>query len=67
MTLTLKDLKDRLSKMEETYLLELLDIDSTQLVEKFEDVIEERFDEFLGELEEGFDPQEDDDWAINPD
>ena len=56
MELTMKDLKERLAKMEETYLLELLDIKSEDLVDRFGDTIEDRFDDLLSEIEEGFDP-----------
>ncbi len=49
---TLCDLLDRLGQMEETYLLELLGLDSRMLVERFADVIEENFDKFESELEE---------------
>ena len=69
MELTLKDLKDRLAKFEETYLVELLGITSSDLVEKFEELIEEKFDDLFAELEEGFDiraNEEDDDGGPNP-
>lgn len=52
MSLTLEELKDRLCRIEETLLLEILDIDSEQLVEKFEDRIVEKFDELEEEFAE---------------
>ena len=50
--LTLVELKAKLADMEETYLLELLQLKSEDLVNRFEDIIEDRFDELMGELEE---------------
>jgi hypothetical protein len=50
--LTLVDLMDRLRKMEETALLELLDLSSEEIVDRFWDVIEVNYDELLRELEE---------------
>ena len=41
--------------MEETYLLELLGINSSDLVDKFDELIEEKFEDLFSELEEGFD------------
>lgn len=52
MELTLEELKEKLSKCEETYLMELLQLTSGDLVDHFEDFIEEHFDELCGELEE---------------
>jgi hypothetical protein len=43
---------DRLRKMEETALLELLDLSSEEIVDRFWDVIEVNYDELLRELEE---------------
>lgn len=47
--------------MEETYLLELLGITSQDLVDKFEELIQDKFDDLFGELEEGFDVRAEED------
>ncbi len=52
MSLTLEEVKERLKKLDETSLLELLNITSDQLVERFEDLIEDREDYFIKDLEE---------------
>lgn len=52
MSLTLEEIKERLKKLDETSLLELLNITSDQIVERFEDLIEEREDYFIRDLEE---------------
>ena len=44
------DIKAKLKRIDEISLLEVLEIDSEMLVERFEDVIEDKFDE----LEEDF-------------
>lgn len=45
MSLTLSEICERLKQVDEVSLLELLEIDSEQLVEKFQDRIEDRADE----------------------
>ena len=54
--LTLVEIKERLAKQDEVAILELLQIDSEQLVDKFGDEIEERYDllvlEFEGDIDE---------------
>ena len=50
--ITLVELKAKLADMEETYLLELLQLKSEDLVDRFEDIIEDRFEELIGEIEE---------------
>lgn len=52
MSLTFEDIKDRLKRLDELTLLEVLDISSEEIVDRFEDFIEERFDHFEQELEE---------------
>lgn len=52
METTLRDLCQRLATLEETFLLELLGIDSEMLVDRFEDIIEDRADYLLSELEQ---------------
>lgn len=55
MAITLEELKERLTKEDEVDLLEILNIDSEKLVEKFTDEIEERFTQL--EEEFGFDEE----------
>lgn len=55
MTLTLVELCDKLKEIEETILLEKLNITSEDLVVKFEDLIEESFDKFSEEYEDEYD------------
>ena len=51
--LTLSDMKDRMSQtLSELDVLELLEITTDQLVERFEDLIQERFDYIQQQLEE---------------
>jgi hypothetical protein len=42
MTLTLNDLKDLLKALDEVTLLELLDLKSEDIVDRFEDLIEDK-------------------------
>jgi hypothetical protein len=51
MALTIHDLKDRLKQINEVDLLELLDISSEDLVERFIDLIEDNFDKLEKEVE----------------
>lgn len=55
MTMTLVDLYERLSKLEETYLVELLDLTSDKIVAAFGEYIEDNYDRLEAELEEGLD------------
>ena len=52
MSLTLVELKERLKKLDETILCEVLNISSEELVERFEDVIEENFEELEEDLDD---------------
>lgn len=47
MSLTFKDVKDQLSMLDEVLVLEVLDINSTELVERFEDKIEDKLDQIV--------------------
>jgi hypothetical protein len=47
MSLTFKDVKDQLSMLDEVLVLETLDINSTELVERFEDKIEDKLDQII--------------------
>ena len=52
MSLTIPDICDKLKDYDEVTLLERLDISSEEIVEKFIDKIEERYEEFVIELQE---------------
>lgn len=47
-----KDLCERLKKLDEVTLMEVLDLSSEDLVDRFEDVIEERFDLLVAGMED---------------
>lgn len=51
MSLTFEELKERLAMLDEVTLLELLNIHSVDLVERFEDVIEDKQDKLEREIE----------------
>lgn len=51
MNLTFNELKDRLKQIDEVSLLELLNIHSDDLVERFEDYIEDKQEELMKEVE----------------
>ena len=51
MALTLIEIKDRLKQIDEVDLLELLEISSEDLVERFVDLIEDNFDKLEKEVE----------------
>lgn len=50
--LTLTEVKEWLKRLEETILLEVLDINSEDIVERFDDKIEEKYEILSEELEE---------------
>lgn len=52
MEFTLEELKERLAMLDEVLLLELLDIHSDELVEAFEDKIEEQQDKLKRMLDD---------------
>lgn len=52
MALTYAELMERLKKVDEVSLLEILDISSEDIVAKFVDKIEERMSELMEELED---------------
>lgn len=54
---TWSEVLEKLSRIDEVSLLELLEINSEQIVDRFQDVIEERYDELYYRLE---DEQEED-------
>ena len=50
-SLTFEELKERLAMLDEVTLLELLNIHSEDLVQRFEDVIEDKQDKLEREIE----------------
>lgn len=52
MSLTLIDLADRLKKLPEIDLLEVLEISSEDLVDRFMDRIEDKYDDLVDDLED---------------
>lgn len=50
--LTLVDVSDRLKRLDEVTLLEVLEISAEDIVERFQDFIEENFDTLSKELED---------------
>ena len=53
MSLTLEELKEKIIEtLDEVSILEILDIKAHELVERFEDKVEERMNILLSELEE---------------
>ena len=51
MSLTVPDIMDKLKQMDEVTLLEILEINSEQLVDRFADVIEDKADLLEEDLE----------------
>lgn len=52
MALTLTDIKERLLRFDEVTLLEILHISSEDIIDRFEDIIQERADELEEELQD---------------
>lgn len=52
MSLTLRDIMERMAQLDEITLLEVLDISSEELVERFADKIENKFDDLEIDLED---------------
>lgn len=50
-SMTLEELKEKLSEIEETALVDLLGITSEDIVEAFTDLIDEKFDKLEKEIE----------------
>lgn len=44
MTLTIPEIKDRLKQLDEVTLLEILSITSEDIIERFEDIVEDKAD-----------------------
>lgn len=51
MNLTFEELKEKLQRVDEVTLLELLEIRSEDIVDRFEDYIEEQQDKLMREIE----------------
>jgi len=51
MNITFEELKEKLKRVDEVALLELLEIRSEDIIERFDDFIEEQQDRLLRELE----------------
>ncbi len=52
MSLTLRDIMERMATLDEITLLEVLDITSEELIERFADKIEDRFEDLERDLDE---------------
>ena len=50
--MTLEELKERLRALDETHVLELLQLESHDLVDRYEDIIINKFSELENEIEE---------------
>jgi hypothetical protein len=50
--ITLQELKERLTQLDEISLMELLEINSEDLVNRFADIIENNYEYFSGEFDE---------------
>lgn len=50
--LTQKEVRDKLKKLDETTLLEILEITSEEIVDRFDDKIEEKEEYFINDLDE---------------
>ena len=57
--LTLKELQERLKRLDELSLLELLDVTSEEIVEMFVDRIEDNFDQLVDEVDYDGEDEED--------
>ena len=52
MSLTLRDIMERMARLDEITLLEVLNISSEEIVERFADKIEDKFDELEIDLDD---------------
>lgn len=52
MTTTLTELQEKLKRLDEVTLLETLNISSEELVDRFSDIIENKYDELLPQVED---------------
>lgn len=54
--LTISEVNERLLRLDEVSLLEVLDVSSEDIVERFQDLIESKYDTLVGELEDDYNP-----------
>jgi len=54
MSMTLEELKEHLQALDETILVELLQLDSATLVERYEDIIINKFSDLEEQLEDKY-------------
>lgn len=52
MSLILEELKEKLKRIEETILLEILEINSEDIVERYTDLIEDNFEQLEEDLQD---------------
>ncbi len=52
MAMTFEEVRERLKRIDEVLLLEVLNINSEDIVERFADIIEDKLEELESELEE---------------
>lgn len=52
MSLTLRDIMERMAKLDEITLLEVLNISSEEIIERFADKIEDKFEELEIDLDD---------------
>lgn len=57
MAMTFEEIKERLKRLDEILLLEVLEISSEDIVERFSDLIEDKLEELESELEEIYDEE----------
>jgi hypothetical protein len=50
MNLTIDELKDKLMQFDETTIIELLDLTSADILDRFEDVIQDKYDTLVKEI-----------------
>ena len=50
MNLTIDELKDKLMQFDETIIIELLDLTAQDILDRFEDIIEEKYDILVKEI-----------------
>jgi len=50
MNLTLVELKEKLSLLDELVVLELLDLTSIDILDRFEDIVEDNYDQLIKEI-----------------
>jgi hypothetical protein len=50
MNLTIDELKEKLMQFDETSLIELLDLTSADILDRFEDVIQDKYDILIREI-----------------